>query len=213
MALLQNDSLADLPQILTAVGDSLSRMGVAAAHSHELARYPHFDLSTCNLRHHRCVDQPLGSGARDFSDALAHTGKLLRNQRTFDGPTTYEYDEIVRPYLDTGNPGVEPFKIGAYGLPVGFSDKETGRSAVVEPMRRGEPVRRTSPLWLRVRKDGDAWGLRSLAFYSEWLPADTTLGIRDTTKNIRGYIPQVSKPVAAPDQDDVDAYLDDWFSE
>lgn len=186
MTLLQRDSLDDLPQILTAVGNSLSRMGIAAVHSHELAWYPHFDPSTSDRRHHRCVDQPLGSGARDFSDALAHAGKLLRNQRTFGGAATYEYDEIVRPYLETGNPGVDSFKIGAYGLPVGFSDKAAGRSAVVEPVREGEPVRRASPLWLRVRKDGDAWGLRSLAFYSEWLPDCITLRIRDTTKNIPG---------------------------
>ena len=213
MALLQHDSLADLPQILTAVGNSLSRMGVAAVHSHELARYPHFDPSTCDPRHHRCIDQPLGSGARDFSDALAHVGKLLRDKRTFGGLTTYEYDEIVNPYLETGNPGEEPFKIGAYGLPVGFSDKAANRSAVVEPMREGKPVRRASPLWLRVRKDGDAWDLRSLGFYSEWLPAGTTLRISDTTKNNPGYTKQENKPVVRPSQDNVDEYLDEWFPE
>ncbi|MGH3801350.1 MAG: type III-B CRISPR module RAMP protein Cmr1, partial [Pseudonocardiaceae bacterium] len=213
MSLLQRDSLDDLPQILTAVHRSLTQMGVPTAHSPELARYPHFDPATSDCPHHRFMDRPLNSDARDFADALANTGKILREKRTFGGLRTYEYDEIVSPYLKDGNPGEEPFCIGAYGLPVGFSDKAAGRSAVVEPVRRGEPVRRTSPLWLRVRNDGDTWSLRLLAFYSEWLPTDITLKIRDTTNNNPMHKPRENQPVTKPDQGEVEGYLDDWFQE
>ncbi|KXK59000.1 hypothetical protein AWW66_26585 [Micromonospora rosaria] len=74
------------------------------------------------------------------------------------------------------------------------------------------PVRRASPLWLRVYRDRDGWNLRSLAFYSEWLPANVFLRIRDTRVD-DGRSPQHRRTqrVTRPDQETVDGLLNKWF--
>jgi hypothetical protein len=152
--------------------------------------------------------------ARSWERSLKKLGEDLRAFRlTEDGQqqaATYEYREIVRPFLDGNTPPIDaPFILGALGLPVGFSDgpAKARRKATVLPVLDGKEIRRASPLWLRVRRqvDGDVthWHVRSLALLAEWLPDGARLRLRG-----QGRRPA---PVGKPDQADVDALLRDWF--
>ncbi len=165
-------------------------------------------------------DEPL-DGAMRLGDALAAAGDQLRAHRLDGGDATTEYETIVGPYLDSGHAPREPFRVGAFGLPVNFSDpfgpkdrggRPTRRSAVAEPTIGKAPARRASPLWLRVYQRNDVWCLRSLALLAEWLPSGTRLHVRDTTPQGDGRPRHARAPITMPTQDQVDAELRGWFT-
>jgi len=145
--------------------------------------------------------------------ALAETAEILRSARRSDtdGSSSHEYETIVRPYLDGGRPGRDPFLLAAFGLPVVFSDEPPGatrrRSATVEPIIAGKPARRASPLWLRLHQDdAGGWWLRSLIFHAELLPGRPELRIW-----ARGQEP---KEITAPTAEMVKQRLiQSWFDE
>jgi CRISPR type III-B/RAMP module RAMP protein Cmr1 len=74
-----------------------------------------------------------------------------------------------------------------------------------------ETIRRASPLWLRVCRDGPDWQLRSLAFLAEWLPPDVNLRIRDTTPADWGGVTTDTQSVQRPTEQAVDQLIRDWF--
>jgi hypothetical protein len=76
-----------------------------------------------------------------------------------------------------------------------------------------ETIRRASPLWLRVRRDGPDWQLRSLAFLAEWLPPapDVNLRIRDTTPADWGGVTTDTQSVQRPTEQAIDQLIRDRF--
>jgi hypothetical protein len=140
--------------------------------------YPCFRDDWCAIG-----DTPL-AGCRDLRSALSEVGMRLRDLRLDGASSSPEYDTIVRPYLDGDPMPDEPCMLGAFGLPVVFSDRPQGhgrrRSATVEPMIKSKPARRASPLWLRPSGGGPTgdWHLTSLIFDAELLPARAGLRIK-----------------------------------
>ncbi|HYS38366.1 MAG TPA: RAMP superfamily CRISPR-associated protein [Pseudonocardiaceae bacterium] len=143
---------------------------------------------------------------------------------------------------DAGSAEPGYIETAALGLPVTFSDPVPGgtgrRAAIVEPFllpvattpprsplgsdpralarptRIVEtPLRRASPLWLRVYPDRSQWRLRSLAFLAEWLPAEAQLRLTDTTNTAKAQPHTRRSRVAVPKQppERVDDELRRWF--
>jgi hypothetical protein len=108
---------------------------------------------------------------KDFSswvDALTTAGEQLRQFRAnADNPganyplpiETAEWKAVIH--------GHSPkFPVGALGLPVGYG-KDYSVNAVGQD---GTPLRRSSPLWLRVVGNGNRKRLFSFAFHAQFLP-------------------------------------------
>jgi len=209
---LYNDSADDLPQVLSCVADCLGEPGIRTGTAgDDQPSYPRFDLSE---RWHLLSSDIAIPGVRNAEDALAWTSQHLRYFRLGgeDNDNTEGWREIVRPYLD-GHPSRTEFRAGALGLPVVYTEKAAspgtdGRSATVEPVINGQPSRRASPLWLRVRGKGSTWWLRSLAFNATWLPdGGSSLRVKATKGATRP-----ARPVTPPTSDTVKQELERWFS-
>jgi len=217
----QTSGIDDLHSVIEQVGTAVRALCPEASGVSGLPLYPafvdgHFDHSDDQL-----------DGAQNVGDALSTAGHELRQHRLDGDQRTQEYTSVVAPYLNDGQATAAPFGIGAFGLPVNFSDpwgpelggsdragkpKRGRRSAIVEPVRAGTGVRRASPLSLRVYTTGSSWRLRSLALIAEWLPADATLRIEEKT-GARGtaYRRQRPGPVTKPSQADIGRELRGWF--
>lgn len=215
--------------MLDSVYGAISDLGHAAAREKlkppGLPGYPCF--ASRYYRHSRDDEDQLPGGRNDWRDALDNAGTWLRefrhdgNRRT-PGPQppvgthSRTYTEVVQSFLNSSAPGrwVQdgPATAAALGLPIPYSDhqgrddkgKPAQRYAMINAHVKGQPARRASPLWLRVRHDGSAWRLRSLAFYSEWLPPSPDAGLTVT----RG---RRSAPVDLLSEAQVRAELDRWF--
>jgi CRISPR-associated protein Cmr1 len=166
-------------------------------------RYPAFVADR-----YRQSDEPLDD-ANNLSEALALTGHQLREHRLDDESVTEEYRTLIAPYLNGDPVPATPFRLGAFGLPVPFSDSHgpngTRRTAIVNTTIQRVPTRRASPLWLRIYTDSGAWYLRSLAFLSEWLPGTPQLMVTSKTR-------PTPKSLTPPSQAEVEAELHGWFS-
>lgn len=162
----------------------------------------------------------VASGHEAHADALARTGRLLRDfYRNRGAPganraqPSPEWLGIAEPFLSGGVLDAMPFVRGALGLPVVYSDRHNGvqRSAVTEPVLDGDidgdPARRASPLWLRVFPDGDGWTLRWVAFTSVLLPDAARVRIRQTTG---AAACDTRREIAKPTQDDLDGEIARW---
>ncbi len=157
--------------------------------------------SRAGVDRHRCSadnEDQLQGTAGDWRAALDNAGTWLRGfrhrasrriagSRPPSGTHSQTYTDVGQPFLNNPAPGHRtqqgPLTAAALGLPIPYSDHQGPRDSNGEPAQRkatvdvhmdGESARRASPLWLRVRHDGTAWRLRSLAFHSEWLPPAPT---------------------------------------
>ncbi len=119
------------------------------------------------------VSKPFGS----WEEALGYGGRQLRlfranrpedeSSRRQARVRTAEWDDVV-------NGDSADFPLGALGLPVGFHDKSTDRTFMVNaataPPSGPVELRRASPLWLRPVGSGDSWRLFTFAFETRFLP-------------------------------------------
>jgi CRISPR-associated protein Cmr1 len=211
-AWLIRDSADDLTDVLSCVASCLTELGIRTGTAGDgQPSYPRFDLAG---RWHVLEPDVAIPGARNAEDALAWTSQRLRDFR-LDGAehtNTEGWRQIVRPYLN-GQSSTAEFRAGALGLPVVYTEKATqpgtdARSATVEPVIDGQPARRASPLWLRVRGKGSAWSLRSLAFNATWLPAEGNSLRVKATKGVT----RPARPVTPPTAGTIQRELERWFS-
>jgi CRISPR-associated protein Cmr1 len=115
-----------------------------------------------------------GNVERDWEHVLGYAGEQFRWFRAEEDTPGVRYRPQVKTRWWMAQPGGDggQFELGALGLPVVF--KKAGptvhagkRSAPGAPP---VPLRRASPLWLRVVGSGDQWKLFSFAFRGEFLP-------------------------------------------
>lgn len=193
---LRRDSVADLDTVLGCVAAAIGDLNFGDATRHlapdAAPRYPCF---APGFYQHSAddVDQLHGSAA-DWKAALDNAGAWLWGYRHGadrripgtqppSGTHSRTYTNVVQPYLNDPVAGryvqLGPVAAAALGLPIPYSDHQGPRDNKGKPGQRyatinayvgGQQARRASPLWLRVRRDGSVWRLRSLAFYNEWLP-------------------------------------------
>ncbi|MGH4018061.1 MAG: type III-B CRISPR module RAMP protein Cmr1 [Pseudonocardiaceae bacterium] len=152
-----------------------------------------------------------GGGVFDnWEHTLRHAGEQLRNFRASrDAPgaryspprKTPEWEDVI------WGPG-DRFPLGALGLPVVF--KKNGPEVNAEKrgdgVRRGESLRRASPLWLRAVGSDDEWRLFSFAFLGEFLP-----GSDGPVVNLRN--PGKSAERLRVDTADVRRLAEQWINE
>ena len=124
------------------------------------------------------VTRPFGT----WEEALGFGGRQLRlfraNRPADESPAdrerrrqarvrTAEWDDVI--HGDSAD-----FPLGALGLPVGYHDKLTEHTfminAVTTPESGRDELRRASPLWLRPVPAGDSWHLFTFAFQARFLP-------------------------------------------
>jgi CRISPR/Cas system CMR-associated protein Cmr1 (group 7 of RAMP superfamily) len=210
MEWLKRDSTDDLASVLACVGNCLGQLGIpTGTEGSSQPGYPRFDLD--NEWHLLKPDVAI-QGERSAEGALAWTSERLREFRLDGEENTDGWRDIVRPYLN-GRAFNEPFRAGALGLPVVYTEKAvqagtSGRSATIEPVVGGQPSRRASPLWLRVHGRGANWRLRSLAFNATWLPDEgSSLRIKANSG-----VTRAPRPVSPPPPEVVKQELDRWFS-
>lgn len=197
LAWLKRDQIDDLSDVISCVGAAISDLELTAGLDRDTAfrdapLYPCF--ADGRFRHSADDDDRLRGTANDWRGALDNAGAWLwgfrhgANRRVPEsqppsGTHSQTYNDVVKPFLDNPGSGRRtqrgPLTAAALGLPIPYSDHQgrldsngepRQRTATVEVQIDGQLARRASPLWLRVRHDGTAWRLRSLAFYNEWLP-------------------------------------------
>lgn len=230
-AWLRRDNVDDLGPVVRCVAAAIEDLGIIAAASRggSLAGLPRYPCFAANRYRHSADDEDQLPGlANGWTAALDRSGHWLWGFRHNKGrritgtlvPTgvhSQSYTDVVQPFLD--NPAGRhtqngPMTAAALGLPVPYSDhqgprvdgKATQRRAIVEVLIDGQPARRASPLWLRVRHDGASWRLRSLAFATEWLPPEAEPRLRIT--KVRG---PGSAQVDLLTQTQVETELNRWF--
>jgi hypothetical protein len=209
-AWLQRDDAADLAAVLDCVKDAMTDQGLATPPPPQPTPVPRYP---CFAPDHHIVasgdELPTASGA---AGALAIAGQWLYNHRhggRQGQPGIHHsatYSSTAQPFLN-GNRPQGPLLAGALGLPIPYSDHQgpggSQRKAMVEVLIGGVSARRASPLWLRVRKDGGTWRLRSLAFLAEWLPPEAPLRIKSGHR---------SETVPRPTPEEIRNELTRWFS-
>jgi CRISPR-associated protein Cmr1 len=207
---LGRDDPEDLTAVLAMVRDHITGIVDDVRPGDARPSYPRFD--TAGNWHETRSDWLPGAAA---GTALAACGQRWQTHRADLSREDSVYSQVVRSFLDTGR--VEgQFSLGAYGLPVPFSDRNPDgngrRSAIIEPRLGGQAVRRASPVWLRVRPEGAAWQLRTLVFFAEWLPQTASLRIRDTTKaTVKGHRRKPPRSLNLLDDTTVDSALESWL--
>jgi hypothetical protein len=201
------DDMRDLDGVRECVEAALADLGVPRGSFASTPAYP------CFLQDLFYAEEHLIEEGGDDLACLAAVGKRFRDHRrprmnSKEPQITRGYDEVIRPFIEGRRP-VEPFVDGAFGLPVNY--RLTGGqgsggedNATVEPVINDEVVRRASPLWLRVNPVGGATRLRSLAFFTEWLPERATLRVKAT----RSAPVNVAKPSPAQVRETVEAWFD-----
>ena len=217
---LKRDTVDDLDAVVACVSSAIRELGITAGDGHA-GRYPCFAHG--QYRHNLQGEDTL-IGSRDWRAALGIAGEVLwgfrhgANRWAADAPPppgthSQSYIDVVQSFLNH-RPQQGPMTAAALGLPIPYSDHQgpvnpakptepTQRRAMVDVLIDGKPARRASPLWLRVRYDGSAWRLRSLAFYGEWLPASRA--------ELRITSGRRSEPVNLLTDSQVRAELDRWF--
>ena len=229
-AWLQRDEIDDLSEVIGCVGAAIGDLGLAASPDRDAASsgaplYPCFVKG--GYRHSADGDDQLPGPATDWRASLDRAGEWLwgfrhgGNRRVPEsqpasGAHSQTYDDVVKPFLDRPSAGRQrqrgPLTAGALGLPIPYSDhqgqvglanRRQQRRATVEVQIDGQSARRASPLWLRVRHDGTAWWLRSLAFYDEWLPPAARLQIKSG-----GQSGPVDRLTAQQVRDELDRWFD-----
>jgi hypothetical protein len=227
---LGRDSAADLSSVLGCVAATIGDIGVTAGTGHgkapgDIPRYPCFAAGR-----YRCSaddEDQLRGTAGDWRASLDNAGtwfwgfrhgasRRIPGSQPPSGTHSQTYNDVVQPFL-SNMPGHRaqkgPLTAAALGLPIPYTDhqgprgpdgKPAQRKAIVNVEVDGQPARRASPLWLRVRHDGAAWRLRSLAFRTEWLPPAprTRLTISAGPR---------SGPVDRPPDQQIEAELNRWF--
>jgi hypothetical protein len=213
---LGSDAEGDVEDVMACVDAALTdlkiRRGSAFASP---PPYPCFAADQFTVAEHHLV--------RDAADPLDKVGLFLREFRhsrapgpppTSGGscvlPNTEGFREIAFRHRRRLPPGA-PFRDGALGLPVVYTEKDEPGSVTVEPVVDGVSARRASPLWLRVTLINGRWGLRSLAFHAEWLPAKVALHVKLDQRE--RPVAKPTQQVAKPTQQDVRAELKRWFAE
>ncbi|HET9895393.1 MAG TPA: RAMP superfamily CRISPR-associated protein [Streptosporangiaceae bacterium] len=228
---LQRDGVADLVSVLNSVAAAIDEIDLGIERkkvkSAELPSYPCF--AERYYRHSRDDEDELLRGGRDgWRAALDNAGTWLREFRhggdrrtAVPQPTvgahSRTYTDVVQSFLNSSAPGRwtqdGPATAAALGLPIPYSDhqgrrdergKPTQRVAMINAYVKGQKARRASPLWLRVRHDGSAWRLRSLAFYSEWLPPSPDAGLTVTWRRHSASVDLLTEA-------QVRAELERWF--
>jgi hypothetical protein len=224
---LSRDTVADLDDVIGCVTSAISDLGfglgAGTAAANATPHYPCFAPGHC--RHSGQAEDEL-TRTGGWRAALDTAGGMLwgfrhgASRRTLSPPPpgTHSdgYTDVVQPFLDR-QPQKGPLTAAALGLPIPYSDhqgtrspseprKATQRRATVDALIDGTPARRASPLWLRVRHDGSAWRLRSLALYSEWLPPGARLRIRIPSGGR-------SSRVLRPTEHQVRTELERWFGQ
>ncbi|HEX2417994.1 MAG TPA: hypothetical protein VHJ83_07710, partial [Micromonosporaceae bacterium] len=203
---LSRDDPEDLTAVLAMVGEHVTKLAGDVRPGDTRPSYPCFGTAG-NWHKIRSgwlfKDTSDGGGpATDAASALAACGRLWQRHRNDSSRKGKIYSQIVKRFLDRGGPTQNEFTPGAYGLPVVYYDRETRRSAAVEPVLDGKSARRASPVWLRVRPERAAWQLRSLVFFAEWLPVAADL-------RIKGNGPP--RLVTRPSANTVDRELRSWL--
>lgn len=230
-AWLQRDTVDDINSVVACVGSAIDDLGFAADLGRDKARdvtprYPCFAAG--HYRHSSDDEDQLRGVAADWRAAFDNAGTWLWAFRhgasrhspespPVKGAHSQTYEDVVKPFLDTPTGGrwtqKGPLTAAALGLPIPYTDhqgqrkpggKREQRTATVEVQIDGQPARRASPLWLRVRHDGTAWRLRSLALYNEWLPPPpgATLRIKSDGR---------SAPIDVPSAQQIRDELARWF--
>ncbi len=199
----------DLPKVLEVVSSAITR-STQLSRSEPPATEPCYPCFAPG--YYRVFDTAID--CHSMKDALSRTSSWWRGFRLYRraetqpqrGDSTPEYGRMIKPYIENGpseNRSQKPFYLGAFGLPVVFHDKTTDKSAQVEPVLDGQPLRRASPLWLRVHQSKDGWSVRSLAFFAEWLPADADLEVSNEDWDAQSLV--------RPPQQAVNKLVHMWF--
>jgi hypothetical protein len=220
---LARDRADDLEAVLRRVAAAIGDLGVTIPSSDSQAGTPPYPCFAHDCFRVSADDQDRLAGTKnDWPAALDNAGELFRGFRHGgnrripssqppSGTHSQTYTDVVQPFLNGGNPH-KPAIAAALGLPIPYSDHQ-GRSPQGKPVQRyamldvrvdDVPARRASPLWLRVRRDGSVWRLRSLAFHDEWLPPPPAARLQITSG------PR-SAAVTRPTDDQIRAELDRWF--
>ena len=116
-------------------------------------------------------EEALGYGGRQLrlfrANRPADESPADRERRRQARVRTAEWDDVI--HGDSAD-----FPLGALGLPVGYHDKLTEHTfminAVTTPESGRDELRRASPLWLRPVPAGDSWHLFTFAFQARFLP-------------------------------------------
>ncbi len=225
LAWLGRDRAGDLGPVLDCVAAAIRALGIEpiAALADGVPRYPCFAASRYLLS--ADDEDRLPGAAGNWKPALNQAGDWLwafrhgadrrvPESRPASGVHSQTYSDVVQPFLNNPARYTQrgPATAAALGLPIPYSDHQgprddsgqTQRRATLDVLIGDQPARRASPLWLRVRHDGDTWRLRSLAFESEWLPSNAQLRIAMVSGPQRA-------PVGLLSQAQVREELNRWF--
>lgn len=123
-----------------------------------------------------------GQAERDWTRVLGYAGEQYRWFRAQeDAPDVPYRPQIKTPEWRTvtDRSDAKEFGLGALGLPIVFKKGGPTVHADQAPSKGESPVplRRASPLWLRVVGGGEQWKLFSFAFQYEFLPADVKVHV------------------------------------
>ncbi len=128
-------------------------------------------------RSFRTWDEVLGYGGRQLRlfranrpDGQSPSDRERRRQARV---RTAEWDDAI--HGDSAD-----FPLGALGLPVGYHDKRSDYTFMVNAVdtESGDELRRASPLWLRPVPAGDSWRLFTFAFQTRFLPGPDAARVR-----------------------------------
>lgn len=159
-----------------------------------------------------------GPRGATWEKVVGQAGAQLRECRTVPaGRTgrnrhTAEWGRIVKPEADGEQRGDDTrFRLGAYGLPVVFHDKDADDTWTVNADSgsgaQAEILRRASPIWLRPVAGGRGqWGLLSFAFLGQFLPETDASGVH--LWHAGQQVPDLDLDVT---NQDVESVVDTWF--
>jgi CRISPR type III-B/RAMP module RAMP protein Cmr1 len=200
---LHRDNIEDFSHVRECVHAALADLDVPHGSFVSTPSYP------CFLDGLFYVEEHVIKNVSDDLSCLALVGKLFRDFRrprknSKGRPTiTRGYDDVVRPFIAHKRP-TKPFLDGAFGLPVSYTLNSGNGTATIEPVASDEILRRASPLWLRVTNIRGEWRLRSLAFYTDWLPDSVTLRLKSD-----GRKPEI---IVKPSPREVGETIESWFA-
>lgn len=119
-----------------------------------------------------------GQAEPDWTRVLGYAGEQLRWFRAREDAPGASYRPRVKTpewRTVTDRSDDNKFALGALGLPIVF--KQDGPTVNADQPPAPEPLRRASPLWLRVVGGDGQWKLFSFAFRNEFLPADVKVHV------------------------------------
>jgi CRISPR type III-B/RAMP module RAMP protein Cmr1 len=149
-----------------------------------------------------------GQTERDWTRVLGYAGEQFRWFRAQDDTPGVPYRPQIKTHewkTVTGRTDDNKFALGALGLPIVFKKGGPTVHASQQPPAGAQPIplRRASPLWLRVVGSGEQWKLFSFAFQYDFLPADVKVHVW----------PENRRPghELAVTSEDVDALTNEWL--